>query len=111
MHTQEDFKFIHTCFSKDYDAQRKARDPDVYPGWMPDEAVEQMPMTFMMTGEFEYCRRDAFAFARRLMKYDKLAGISDVAGVGHDWSFIGCIPRIESFYTEWKNAFEAYTSA
>jgi acetyl esterase/lipase len=109
MDSPTEFKFLYECFSDNYAEQRAKRDPNIYPGWMPEDELAKMPMTFMMTGEFEYMRRDTFAFAKRLESVNKLAGVSDVAGVGHDWAFIGNIPRIESFYKEWQSAFEAYT--
>ena len=76
---------------------------------MSEQELAQMPMTFIMTSEFDFQRRDGIYFARRLEKMDKLAGLSDLAGYNHGWSFSGCMPAKERFYTEWKAAFEKYT--
>lgn len=62
-----------------------------------------------MTSEFDINRRDADFFARELHGVGKLAGISDVAGVGHGWWLNGNIPKLHTFLNEWKSAFEAYT--
>lgn len=65
----------------------------------------------MLTSEFDVQRRDALAFAQRLQKVGKLAGISDVAGYDHAWAFCGLCPDHDRFWAEYGAAFKAYTPA
>lgn len=66
-------------------------------------------MTFVLTSEFDFLRRDAFHIAKRLQDVGKLAGVSDVKAADHGWSFIGNTPKVHKLFNEWKDAFEAYT--
>ena len=94
----------------DYPAQFEAKDPVLVPGYMSDEELNQMPKTFVLSSEYDFERRDALEFAKRLMGAGKLAGIDSVPGVDHGWCYFGNVPASELFYKEFKAALDAYTS-
>lgn len=94
----------------DFEKQKASWDPNVFPGRMSEKDLAQMPPTFMLTSEFDVQRRDALAFAQRLQKVGKLAGVSDVAGYDHFWAFTGMCPDHDRFWGEYGAAFNAYTA-
>ena len=66
---------IFKLLSQDYYQQQVDRDPWLCPGNMGHELIQNLPMTAIFTGEFDYCRRDAMLFADKLKAADKLLGV------------------------------------
>lgn len=96
-----DFEWNYGLHATDYEKQKSEWDPVLWPARMEKEILEQLPMTFVMTSEFCFLRRDSIEFSKRLMGVGKLIGLQDYAGYDHGWSFCGTMPDTDRFWKEW----------
>jgi acetyl esterase/lipase len=65
--------------SVDHKAQLK--DPFIYPIKMKNEIMAKLPLTFVLTSEFDFYRRDANSFAKRLFENNRLIDICVLPGL------------------------------
>ena len=79
------------------------------PGRLSVEMAKKMPMTFVMTAEFDFKIRDAVHVARTFEKAGRLAGWCCTPGGTHGWSFDMGSEEAKEYHMEWKRAIEAYT--
>lgn len=98
-----------SCHSEDWEKAKSEKDVNIFPARMCEEDINKMPLTFIMTSEACFLRRDSIEFAKILIKAGKLGGIQDLAGYQHGWSFNGGLPATSRFFKEWKAMFEAST--
>lgn len=103
-------RWFYEQHAKDLDAQLAAQDADLFPGRMNDEHLAQMPMTYCMTFEHDFLRRDTITFAKRLHAVGKLAGFSDMAGYEHGCMLDGRQDDAERFYNGFAKAINEGTA-
>ena len=74
----------------------------LFPGRLSVELAQKMPMTFVMTAEFDTYLRDAINLARTFEKAGRLAGWCCSPGGDHGWTFVLMSEEVFEFYREWK---------
>lgn len=81
------------------------------PGRLSVELAQKMPMTFVMTAEFDFLLRDAIHVAKTFEKAGRLAGWCNTPGGNHSWTLFDQREEVKEFYKEWKSAIEAFSGA
>lgn len=101
---------VFRLLATDYEKQNANNDPFLYPGKMPEQDVAKLPPTALFTAEWDYCRRDAYAFAKRLKRHGNLIGLSDMPGQAHAYEGLRAelYPEINDYNADWAKAFDAY---
>lgn len=64
----------------DFDKQLAENDVNLFPGRLSVEQAKKLPMTFVMTSEYDHHERDAITVARTLEQAGRLAGFSKSPG-------------------------------
>jgi len=85
----------------DIDKQLANNDLHLFPGRLSVEQAKKLPMTFVMTSEFDHYERDAVHVARTLEKAGRLAGWSKSPAAQHWWHFDSRLPESREFLNEW----------
>ena len=100
---------IYGYLATDLNKQLEENDLMLVPGRLSVELAEKLPMTFVMTAEFDFMLRDAIHVAKIFEQADRLAGWSCTAGGNHAWSIYSQSLDTKELYKEWRSAMEAYT--
>lgn len=86
----------------------KQKSAIAFPGLMSDGEVAQCPPTVIFTSEFDYLRRDAIHFAKRLQKAKRYLDLQDMPGTHHGYQYDGNIEETGWFFQEMALAIEKY---
>jgi len=67
----------------DWETAFKTKDPNLFPGEMPDELLEKVPPMYLTTAEWDHYLLDNQYLAPRLKKCNKLLGFFIEPGMNH----------------------------
>ena len=96
-----EWEAIFRMLATDYDKQKATKDPFLFPGYMSEKDCSNLPPTALFTAEFDFCRRDAHAFAERLKKAGKFLGIQDMPGMAHGYEMTTRFEEAKWSEEEW----------
>lgn len=99
---------LFKAHASDWEKQRAENSTVLFPGRISVDAAQKLPMTFVLTSEFDFHRRDALEVTETLKKAGRLAGLGDWPGAGHGASLVGDHPDYLVYMVELKSALEAY---
>ena len=77
----KDFSVFYENMTENF--YRSKNDPYIFPIKMTDDVMKLLPPTAVFTGEFDFFRRDACAFAERLQKNKRLYAFFIESGLNH----------------------------
>ena len=81
---------VYKMMHDDWETAFKTKDPNLFPGEMPEELLKKVPPMYLTTAEWDHYRLDNEYFSKRLDKVGKLLGLYIEPGQNH-----GDIPHEE----------------
>jgi len=108
MNTPAGTTSLFKLMSTDWDKQQE--DDQLFPGRASDKIMRNYPPTVVWTSEFDFLRRDNEVLADRLKGLGRLAEVSNMPGVIHDYHNSNdpeTCAEAKYFFEEEKMAFEA----
>jgi len=100
---------VYKLHATDLDKQLAENDVNLFPGRLSVEQATKLPMTFVMTSEYDHHERDAVTVARTLEQAGRLAGWSKSPGAQHGWTYDSRTEESHEFHSTWKSAIDAHT--
>jgi len=108
-HVKIIYSNVFTYNADDKEKQLAERDPSIMVGRMSDEEVAKLPMSIVITSEFDWSQRDALVFADRLKSAGRLLELGNTASAIQGFENIMENPISIEFRAQMKEALHHYT--